>query len=330
MDVTSRVKWREVRPKGELKPTNFRYLCSATLVGHYIWVIGGTDMSFSRTFSLLDLKTQTWSNILPQKNLKYVFKGHTATLFEDSLLIYGCATDSGGRFQRVGEVFSFNPLLNEVRVLPTFNSGNRPRYKCEHTAEVMEAEKLLVVFGGLPRINLRQLYLLDLSSWTWSWPQQKGSIPTFRRKHGSCLVGSRFFVYSGKPISDEKADIYTVNITKRDVLNWQRVVVHGEMKIERLGAAMHYVGSGRIIVFGGYEYSTHSNSNDLFVLDDIASDRPICRSVGAQSTSSLEYSYAGKTPSARESPRFVRTPSKLILIGGSARDGSSYFELTPE
>ena len=329
MDVSYRVKWAEVRPKGQLTPTDFRYLCSATLVGHYIWVIGGIR-TFTRTFSLLDLNTQTWSNVSPRTNSEYVLKSHTATLFEDSLLIYGSAAIKEGRFTRVGDLLSFSPLLNEVKVLPTFNNANRPRFKYEHTAEILEKGKLLVVFGGLPRVDSRQLYLLDLASWTWSWPQEKGIIPAFRRKHVSCLVGSRLFVYSGKPSSDEKADIFTVNIVRRDVLHWQRVVVHGDIRYERLGAAIHYVGSGRIFVFGGYEYSIRNDSQDLFVIDDIGSNRPICHLIRTQSTSKLEYSYAGRTPSVRESPRFVGTPNRLILIGGSARDGSSYFELTPE
>ena len=330
MDVAARFKWRQVNPKGQLKPTNYRFLCSATLVGQYIWVIGGTHKSFSRTFSLLDLNAQTWSNVVPENNSTYVYKSHTATLFEDSLLIYGVATDSLGTFNRVGEVISFNPLLNEVRVVPTFDNPKMPPYRYEHTAEILEARKLLVVFGGIPKVNSRQLYLLDLFSRTWSRPQEKGTIPSFRRKHGSCLVGSRLFVYSGKPGNDGKADIYTVDIIRRDVVHWQHVAVHGDLGCERLGAAIHYVGGGRIFVFGGFEYSIRSNSQELFVLDNITSNLPICRLVRARGSSQFGFSYTGLTPSARESSKFIGTPNKLILLGGTAYDNSSYFELTPE
>ena len=212
MDVSARFKWRKVRPRGKLKPTNYRYLCSATLVGKYIWVIGGSHESFSRTFSLLDLNTETWSNVSPRVDLDYVLRSHTATLFEDSLLIYGSVIKGPAGFARTGEVLSYSPVLNEVKVLPTFDTANRPGLKREHTADLFERGQLLVVFGGLPRANSRQLYLLDVSSWKWSWPKEKGTIPTYRRKHGSCMVGSRLFVYSGKPSSDEVADIFTVNI----------------------------------------------------------------------------------------------------------------------
>lgn len=333
MDVSARFKWRKVRPggkPGKLKPTNYRYLCSVTLAGHYIFVIGGFSKIFSRTFSLLNLNTKTWSRVIPRMDLDYVFRSHTVTLFEDSLLIYGSILQRAGRFEPAGEVLSYSTILNEVKVLPTFDVANRPRYKQEHTAEILEPNKLLVVFGGLPKADTRQLYLLDLSSWKWSWPQEKGAIPTYRRKHGSCIVGSRLFVYSGKPGSDEKADIYTVDIVRRDVVHWQHVAVHGDLGPERLGAAMHYVGGGRIFVFGGFEIGIDDDSKDLLVVDHITSNKPICSFVREKGAIPAKYSYTGPTPSARECSRFVLTSNKLILIGGSAGDGSSYFELSPE
>lgn len=108
------------------------------------------------------------------------------------------------------------------------------------------------------------------------------------------------------------------------------MAVYGDLGRERLGAAIHYVGGGRIFVFGGYDHGIDDDSKALLVLDDITSTRPMCRIVHGHGTKQSKYFYTGRTPSARESPKFVGTSDKLILIGGSAMDGSSYFELTPE
>ena len=329
IETCKKFEWRKVDPDGDLPlVTEDRFGCSATMVGHYLWVIGSYTGS---EFTLLDLKKKAWMNI-PGTAKDFKFMLHSASLHEDTILLYGAEVAVGDDLpnEHVHELVVFDLLLKEVEIIPTYGGNSRPARKESHTADICETENLLVVFGGIPFPSRAQdqLYLLDLSSWTWSLPDSKGKPPSLRERHASLMVGSKLFIYSGDEGGLETntvpAELYTVDINRNAKLSWQQVVLRGEPKFERIGAGLQYVGNGRAIIFGGYSFG---DTNDLLVVENILSTSPVCHEVVSRSNS--PYSYAGKSPSAREAPRMVLNQGKLIIIGGSGQDQSSYFELLP-
>lgn len=327
MDVATEFEWVKVTPvsRGNYRPHLERFGCTTSLIGHYIWVIGG--FSYQGSYTKLDIRKQLWTSVNPTKEDAFILRLHSANLYDDMILIFGVSVGGDFRSRRLNDFVVFDPILNEVKLWPTFGEGGKPEYRDQHTVNICEQEGLLVMFGGLPcRNELQQLYLLDLYSRTWSVPESKGKPPSFRRKHGSCMVGSRLFVYSGFPSTNEVAKLYTVRVHRARSLVWQEVNLLGSSAMERLGAGFKYVGSGRMFVFGGF--CNLKTTKDLYVIENIASNQPSVHKVDATFRRSLKrYSYLGDAPAAREGPRLVHTSNKLIVLGGSYQDGASYFEL---
>lgn len=330
IETCTKFQWRKVDPGGNLPlETENRFGCSATLLGHYIWVIGGYGVA---KYSLLDLNQKAWINV-PVTAEAFKFQLHSASLYEDAILLYGAKVEVEEEHPRTEtrELMIFDLVLKEVEVIPTYGGKSRPNQKEAHTTDICEAEKLLVMFGGRPFPSQahNQLYLLDLSSWTWSLPDSKGKAPSLRERHGSLMVGSKLFIYSGdrKGITgySSRPDLYFVDIKRNEKLLWQQVIIGGDPKFVRIGAGLQYVGNGRAVIFGGY--SSLHNSSDLLVVEDILSGSPVCHVVLSQ-RSSL-YLCTSEPPSPREAPRIVLSQGKLIIIGGCGRDKSSYYELIP-
>ena len=324
METSKRFAWKKRRPQGKiLNATQYRFGCSATLLGHYIWVIGGFGLRDS--YTLLDLKKQRWIDV-PMQHKENQMQLHSANLFEDCILLFGVEVESMHLSRQSNELFKLDPVLKEVTVVPTYGGENKPEFRRSHSMELYEPEELLVLFGGQPYAITTelQLYLLDLRSKVWTLPNSKGNAPSLRERHGSCMVGSRLFVYSGDAMTGRNNDLYTVTIARNTTLIWQQVLVDGAGESGRVGAGFKYVGNDRVIIFGGY--CDNANSNDVLVIENLTSNSPSCHAL----LLGEEYSYTGDPPVGREAPRIVQVGEKLIILGGSAEDGASYYELSPQ
>lgn len=330
LEKSMKFEWRRKDPTYTGKPYVMdRFGCSATLVGHFIWVMGGYQ--YKRDVSLLDLNKQVWTK-LSLTGKVYQLQLHTANLVNDSILVLGAEQHVQGYItgNSVRDVIKVDCVMLEAEELPTYNDLGRPEFRQAHTADVFEREQLLVVFGGSPLAASAsdQLYILDLNLRAWSRPNSKGKPPSSRSRHSSFMVGSRLFIYSGDDEEFEQradADLFTVDIKRKETLIWQQVELTGNPRYKRIGAGVKYVGNGRVIIFGGY--SVAKSTKDLFVIQDVLSNQPTCYEVGPQPI--VKFSYSGEVPQAREAPRMILTRGKLIVIGGSGRDKSSYFELVP-
>lgn len=325
MNTGKKCHWNKVTPVGNvLGATNNRYGCSATLVGHFIWVIGG--YRFEKCFSVLDVKNKAWRSLLVE-NDTLLFRLHDASLYQDQILLAWAKRKhtSPAITEPLQEVLTFDPVMNELHIKPTCGSS-RPRYSESHTINICENEQFLVLFGG--RANefrqSEQLHLLDLTTWRWRQPKVIGQAPSTRQDHGSWIVGSWFYVYTGDALNAGFPDLFTVKITKQKPLVWHRIPVGGDYKDERMGAGLKYVGNARIVVFGGHCLSR--STDELFVIENINTTKPICHDV--LPSAEHGYSYIGTKPSPRQLARLVLSGDKLIVLGGRTEDGCSYFELS--
>lgn len=330
IETSRRFVWTKRVPVGTPeKPTMRRFGATCTLVGHYLWVIGGARLR--QSYSVLDLREHRW-RFVAIEGRPYRFHLHTANLFEDCLLLFGADIMVGRISVRSTDVVRFDPVLNEVTAIACGGDIDlHPLRKQSHTADVCESEKLLVLFGGIPHPTSphRNLYLLDLTSWRWTMPKSKGTAPTQRERHASTLVGSRLFIYGGDrgfQNSHARADLHTVVIRRSGPLVWQAVRIYGNPKLRRIFPGFHYVGNGRIVIFGGF--SDNRDTSDFLIIEDVLSNRPVCHVI--TEARNVEYSWRGELPPPRCQHTIIQSQGVLLVIGGTADDGSSYFELRPE
>ena len=300
---------------------------TATLVGKYIWVIGG-DTGMKSIFTL-DVTRQIWKSHRIQGFVASCHL-HSACLFQDKLYLYG-VTLRLGALRSSDDVIALDPVLEVLQVIPTFGGNECPTFRQSHTADVCEEMDVMAIFGGSTQVGPRQLYLLDFTSMRWSNPKSKGNPPVPRQRHASCMAGTILFIYNGeKPMGgDSWNDLCFCDLSYRKSLVWQHVYLHGRQAPGRIGPALAYVGSGRLIIFGGYV--SMNNSSQLFVVDRVFSDNRKCQAVNPSNellpAQTASITCTGSPPSAREYPRLVPTRGKVYVLGGTASDKLNYFEL---
>ena len=339
MDTCKEFKWqtRKGRRKDHRNDRRGDFGSSATLVGQYVWVIGGNKGESS--FFVLDVVNAEWESFSIKGSTRIGLVQHSVNLFRDKMFIYGVESRrnlDNGHWYKPNEVFVFDPVLKEVDFIPTYGGKDRPNFKQSHTGDICESLNTLVLFfGGAPQTVIHQLWLLDLLSYQWVAPKIKGRKPPLRKRHASCIAGMSLYIYSGQGtgIDLRCRDLYVVKLRAREHLVWHEVKLQGNLEHGRVGPDMVGVGSGRILVFGGY--SNGRNTNDLIVVQLNDSSREArCSMVMPQIDSlraavgSAEFMSKGSPAPGRECPRLVFGHKKVFVFGGNTNDGLYYFELS--
>ena len=329
MDICKQFSWSRRIPKGDKDATNNRFGCTATLLGHFIYVLGGSRQTSS--MSLLNLQTNTWSALRVSQPERFEFILHTANLIEDKIVLFGLDPEEG-RPNELADMYILDPLLLEIQVMRTFP---KPRYRQSHSIDLYERRNILVMFGGFPKTQpgRGQLKLLDLDTRCWFKPLVKGSAPSPRGRHGSCMIGSRLFIYGGDAKDSRNNNVFIVDLAARRSMAWAKIRLEVNPEFGRIGPGFVHVGAGRLLIFGGYCTGNLANSNELFLLEKVGRPQQKCSLVkdsnGLQETSKDEYAYSGIVPPPRESPCMVLAFDRLYVIGGNANDGCGYYVLEP-
>ena len=329
MDTAVQFLWHRVKATGGGQETEYRFGCSATIIGNFLWLMGGPAMN--RRIALLDLNERVWKEVkFPQSNT-YNLLLHSATLYGDGIVLMGVRRvfPLAPRSYESGELHVFDPVLCELRIVPTFGEGaQKPGFRKSHTMDLYEEENTLVLFGGLPHANSpnQQLFLLNMTSKTWRRPTTTGQSPSMRSRHGSSLIGSRLYIYGGDSARNE---LYVLDL-KSPKLSWDAIELGAMGFNGRVGPVMVYVGSGRLIIYGGY--TNGANSSDICIVETANSSKPTSYFVehhAKEPSSTSEYVVSGRVPAGRECPRAMMYNGSLLIIGGNARDKSDYYLLKP-
>ena len=330
METCNNFRWvRRVGTPGENKLTSYaNFGSSATLIGHKIWIIGVRNAG--SPIYTLNVNTQEWESV-PVDGLRSRSVFNTAALYKDKMYILNMSTDLTTAYQ---DLWVFDPLLNEARIEPTIGvDGVLPPRGIHFTADLCEKLSLIALFGGSP-IQDDQLWILDLTSLQWTYPQTAGEVPGQKVKHASSLVGSRLYIYSGGSLTSPRYDFYMIELARRSQLFWHKLDLQGLKRLGTRGSAMVYVGSGRMIIFGGYNGT--KNVDDLLVIDNALSPQPLCREVTKSShhrfalvrTWGPRLTQSGSGPTPRESTRMLYSNNKVYLMCGSENDRWGYYELS--
>ena len=325
MDTVTRFTWRKQNARGSASCMRHRRGCTATAVGHYIYVIGGKN-AFS-LISLLDVNARTWTELrVPPYSLS--LENHTANLHNDSIFVFA---NKPLLAPKQLELHSFDIALKEFEIVPTFGQ-EQPPLKLWHTADICEEANLLLFFGGFPRDTVGQLYMLDLLDFHWRRASTKGESPVGRNTHASAMVGSRLYIYGGFGSRTIFLDrLYMIDCERgRQVLTWHRISVEGLEGRARVNLV--HLGRGRLMILGG----TNGNVTSEILVVEVKGSRASVHKLVSEEDSSIapsqeqsRYVISGSAPSFETEPKFVKAHGKIYAVSGQSNDGDDYYELLP-
>ena len=298
--------------------------CTATAVGHFIYVIGGyNDAMICR----LDVNKKTWTELGISRGL-FRLEYHTANVHEGCILMFGIKPPSA---ESQAELYAFDIVLNKVEIVPTFGQ-DRPPFKMTHTADIWEEANLLLFFGGFPRDTVGQLYFLDLLDFQWRRARTKGQHPEGRNRHASAMIGSHLYIYGGFGEGGIFLSSLYVIDCYRGVrgLIWHRVSVQGLEGRSRM--KLVHLGHGRLMILGG----TNGNvAREILVVEVKGSKASLHKVVNEEDSSispsqeQLRYVISGSAPLFLTDPKFVEAHGKIYSVSGQSNRGKDYYELLP-
>ena len=333
LSTTSRFRWNKIlhNESDARIISDMHEGCGTVLIGHQVWMLGVGRNQIGRTY-VLDLIQRTWSTAYFPETLFSILS--PATLYNDKILILGVfeRLNLSGSVREIPGLHFYDPVLEELGVVPTYGGENRPRWKKLHSADLCEEQELLALFGGRPtsKNSHERLYLLDLTTWIWENPRTSGAAPPAPQQHGSCLVGSRLFVFGQGKRSLYSDAVYSIRLSRSTHMHWEKINLPAFRQKKILVPLLCYVGRGRIIMLGGDEDETTRTS--AFLIEGIPSPNSVGQYIPwDQSPMYKGLGVTGEAPSRRGgTARLVHTHNKLILVGGDREDRGNYYEFVPE
>lgn len=197
-------QWSELTSFGDLpSPRDF---AAASAVGNRKIVMnGGWDgKKWLSDVYVLDTISLEWTELSVTGSLPPPRCGHTATMLEKRLLVYG---GRGGGGPIMGDLWALKGLIDEELETPGWTQlklpGQAPSARCGHT--VTSGGHYLLLFGGhgtggwLSRYDIyyNDCIVLDRVSAQWKRLPTENEPPPARAYHSMTYLGSRYLLFGG-------------------------------------------------------------------------------------------------------------------------------------
>ncbi|XP_041071005.1 RING finger protein B isoform X1 [Carcharodon carcharias] len=142
-----------------------------------------------------------------------------------------------------------------------------PRSVCGHSATYDPDTKHVYIFGGMKDEEcFSNVYILDTSTWKWSFVIGKGKVPSLAY-HSAVVFQQELFVFGGlvcRPHLPAETCSNALYIFNPEHEIWYQPIVVGERPLPRYGHSGTLLGD-KLILFGGSRNRVFLN--DLHVLD---------------------------------------------------------------
>mmetsp|Transcript_60187 Transcript_60187/g.136076 ORF Transcript_60187/g.136076 Transcript_60187/m.136076 type:complete len:335 (+) Transcript_60187:36-1040(+) len=251
-----------------------------------------------------------WAPIQPEGEKPTPRGGHTTVAVDSNLVVFGGTAYGGeGKFLYFNDVHIFDAdtgMWHAIRC-----KGELPEPRFGHSATLVGNQ--MFVFGGKGEGGklFRDVFFLDLVSWSWV-PVSSASVgPSPRLNHASCLVGRKIVVHGGWNGGMKcLADLWVFDT---EAFTWMNPKTTGIPPSPRYGHTLHFMDNdGRIILFGGVtvkdgEIPAYQGDLRQLETETMVWSKP--------SVSADEY------PSARYGHSFSKLGSQLLLFGGWGNGG---------
>ncbi|XP_050210480.1 protein GLUTELIN PRECURSOR ACCUMULATION 3 [Mercurialis annua] len=197
-------QWSELTSFGDL-PSPRDFSAASAIGNQKIVMYGGWDgKKWLSDVYLLDTISLEWTELSVTGALPPPRCGHTATMLEKRLLIYG---GRGGGGPIMGDLWALKGLIEEENETPGWTQlklpGQAPSSRCGHT--ITSGGNYLLLFGGhgtggwLSRYDLyyNDCVVLDRVSAQWKRLPTTGDPPPARAYHTMTCIDSRHLLFGG-------------------------------------------------------------------------------------------------------------------------------------
>ena len=234
---------------------------SATLVGNYVFVIGGVHIEPLHNVYVLDCNKFTWSarSGNPLLNLY----DPQAFLIEDKIYLVG-----GNAEPQIDPVASQMWNFDIVQsYIQTCDSKNQDLIPSRGSAGAfLEAIGMFILYGGaIEAILLSSVLGYSPSTDTWLQFDVKGGTPPSCKDHSACSHGKNdIFFYGGRDENGITSRVFHLRCEPGTFL-WNEVFWY-PTPIPRVKSTLNCIGN-RIFILGGTLANGVSKSNYLYVYD---------------------------------------------------------------
>ncbi|GMN52715.1 hypothetical protein TIFTF001_021868 [Ficus carica] len=197
-------QWSELTSFGDL-PSPRDFAAASAIANRKIVMYGGWDgKKWLSDVYVLDTISLEWMELPVTGSLPPPRCGHTATMVEKRLLVYG---GRGGGGPIMGDLWALKGLIEEENETPAWTQlklpGQAPSPRCGHT--VTFGGHILLLFGGhgtggwLSRYDVyyNDCIVLDRVSAQWKRLPIGNEPPAARAYHSLTSIGSRYLLYGG-------------------------------------------------------------------------------------------------------------------------------------
>ncbi|KAL7228518.1 hypothetical protein ACSBR2_007273 [Camellia fascicularis] len=197
-------QWSELTSFGDL-PSPRDFAAASAIGNRKIVMYGGWDgKKWLSDVYVLDTISLEWMELSVSGSLPPPRCGHTATMVEKRLLVYG---GRGGGGPIMGDLWALKGLIEEENETPGWTNlklpGQAPSPCCGHT--VTSGGHHLLLFGGhgtggwLSRYDIyyNDCVVLDRVSVQWKRLPTSNEPPPARAYHSMTYIGSRYLLFGG-------------------------------------------------------------------------------------------------------------------------------------
>ncbi|XP_044512351.1 protein GLUTELIN PRECURSOR ACCUMULATION 3 [Mangifera indica] len=279
-------QWSELTSFGDL-PSPRDFAAASAIGNHKIVMYGGWDgKKWLSDVYILDTISLEWMELPISGSVPPPRCGHTATMLEKRLLVYG---GRGGGGPIMGDLWALKGLIQEENETPGWTQlklpGQSPSSRCGHT--ITSGGHHLLLFGGhstggwLSRYDIyyNDSVILDRVSAQWKRLPIANEPPPPRAYHSMTLVGSRYLLFGGFDGKSTFGDIWWLvpeedPIAKRftdsqpEVLSENKDVAKENDNSLSAFKESHYVGSAVAELQKRLEVSVSLSSPRLPIVDE--------------------------------------------------------------
>ncbi|KAK9735000.1 hypothetical protein RND81_04G176700 [Saponaria officinalis] len=196
-------QWSELSGFGDLPPAR-DFAAAAPIGNQKIVMCGGWDgKKWLSDVYILDTISLEWTELSISGTVPPARCGHTATMVEKRLLVYGGRGGSG----IMGDLWALKGIISEENEPPGWTQlklpGQAPSSRCGHT--ITSRGHYLLLFGGhgtggwLSRYDIyyNDCVVLDRVSVQWKQLPTSNEGPPVRAYHSLTSIGSRYLLFGG-------------------------------------------------------------------------------------------------------------------------------------
>ncbi|XP_018335554.1 uncharacterized protein LOC108744347 [Agrilus planipennis] len=212
--------WSSVIPQDvESASPSARSKHSATLVGNYVYVLGGRNGNLPmKDFWRYNLVTGKWQQLKPSGDKLPCLQEHSAVVYKDCIYVFGGEVS----FSAGGEtpLWVYDIKNNSWKKIQSKNGTATPKGRRGHTALVHKGK--MFIYGGYQdlRGSCSELWTFNFETYSWhllssSSPKKYNTdtCPPGRHKHSAVLHNDSIWIYGGMTDLQERADFWKWDTT---------------------------------------------------------------------------------------------------------------------